>query len=204
MTNRSISEISPVRAPTFGSAAARRRFSVDTAPADGLFGRNGLHRKSGSKLPHSKGRYRLHCENAKNRSLALLGMTMEEKQERTARRGARPLHDLQTCPSKTSISQGNNQICRRADNFHPANSFPRSSQSLCPLCSGLCDLCVTVPLSSSLAAGCKLSTVGWRLLCSPKSNHSRTSSPIARKSNCSRTYAKQGVGGPFQQNASFP
>src|SRR5271157_3982380 len=82
--------------------------------------------------------------------------------------------------------------CRRADNFHRTNLFPYSSQSLCPLCSCLCDLCVTVPLSSSLAAGCKLSTVGCGLLCSPKSNHSRTSSPFACKSNYSRTYAKQG------------
>src|SRR5208282_730865 len=43
-----------VGAPTFWSAAARRRFSVDTAPPYGSFERNGLHRKSGSKLPHSK------------------------------------------------------------------------------------------------------------------------------------------------------
>ena len=43
-----------VGAPTFWSAAARRRFSVDTLPPNDLFGRNRYDRNSGSKLPHSK------------------------------------------------------------------------------------------------------------------------------------------------------
>ena len=43
-----------VSAPTFWSAAAGRRFSVGTVPRYDSFGRNGWHRKSGSKLPHSK------------------------------------------------------------------------------------------------------------------------------------------------------
>jgi len=84
--------------------------------------------------------------------------------------------------------------CRRADNFHRTNLFPYSSQSLCPLCSCLCDLCVTVPLSSSSAVGCEL-------LFSPNSNHSRTSGTFVRKSNHSRTYAKTGGWGVPMQSA---
>jgi|SRR5271157_381074 len=87
--------------------------------------------------------------------------------------------------------------CRRADIFRRSNLLSRSSQTLCPLCSYLGDLCVTVPLSSPLSANCKLSAVDFELSFSPKSNHSRTSANFARKSNHSRTYPKTGGWGAF-------
>ncbi len=48
-----------------------------------------------------------------------------------------------------------------------------------------------------LSSNCALLTVDCELLFSPNSNHSRTYEPGSRKSNYSRTYAKQGGGGRY-------
>jgi len=53
---------------------------------------------------------------------------------------------------------------------------------------------------AALSPNCQLLTVDCDLFFSPKSNHSRTSTRLARKSNYSRTYAKTGGWGCLPQD----